>query len=105
VRSLGARETKVISVCSLPPTSGIDDLIGALDEHRARVDIAATRTRARRAGALLDFTAEHGERGLRALGGRRAAERLLCEQEPLRDGQQLLAALERAAKDRGSGGR
>ena len=32
----------------------------------------AARTRARRLGALADFVAEHGERGLRALGGRRA---------------------------------
>ncbi len=46
------------------------------------LDVAGRRLRARRAGALLDFTAEHGERGLRALGGRRAAERLLEQQDP-----------------------
>ena len=42
----------------------------------------AARTRARRLGALADFVAEHGERGLRALGGRRTAERWLAEQDP-----------------------
>ena len=41
----------------------------ALDAHRAGLDLAAARTRARRLGALADFVAEHGERGLRALGG------------------------------------
>ena len=32
--------------------------------------------------ALADFAAEHGERGLRALGGRREAENWLSEQDP-----------------------
>ena len=32
--------------------------------------------------ALADFIAEHGERGLRAVGGRRAAEKWLAEQHP-----------------------
>ncbi len=99
LRSLGARETKVVAVSSLPPTDGIDGLIDALDEHRARVDVGARRTRARRSGALLDFAAEHGERGLRAVGGRRAAERLLEEQDPGLDEQALVTVLERAAKD------
>lgn len=77
LRSLGARETKVVAVSSIPPVEGVEQLIAALDEHRAHVDVAGRRARARRSGALIDFAAEHGERGLRALGGRRAAEGLL----------------------------
>jgi LAO/AO transport system kinase len=50
---------------------------------------------ARRAGALNDFLVEHGERGMRALGGRRAAETLLAEQDPGADVPALMAALER----------
>lgn len=100
LRSLGGSDTKVVAVCSLPPTQGIDELVAALDEHRAGLDIAARRLRARRAGALLDFTDEHGERGLRALGGRRAAERLLETQEPGLDAQALVDSLERAAAER-----
>ena len=61
--------------------AGIDELVDALDAHRAALDLAAAPHRARRRlGALADFVAEHGERGLRALGGRRAAERALAEQ-------------------------
>jgi LAO/AO transport system kinase len=100
LRSLGARATEVISVCSLPPTQGIEELVAALEEHRGRVNAGELRARARRNGALLDFIAEHGERGLRALGGRRAAEGLLAAQDPALDEQGLVAALERAARDR-----
>ena len=46
---------------------------------------AARRVRARRGAALREFTAEHGERALRELGGRRAAERLLAEQDDGRE--------------------
>ena len=45
----------------------------ALDAHRERIDLAARRLRARRLSALREFTAEHGESALRALGGRREA--------------------------------
>lgn len=100
LRSLGGSNTKVVAVCSLPPTQGIDELVAALEEHRADLDIKVRRLRARRAGALLDFTEEHGERGLRALGGRRAAERLLEAQEAGLDAQGLVYALERAAAQR-----
>jgi LAO/AO transport system kinase len=99
LRSLGGSDTKVVAVCSLPPAQGIDELVAALDEHRANLDIAARRLRARRAGALLDFAEEHGERGLRALGGRRAAERLLEAQESGLDAQALVDALERTAAE------
>jgi len=97
LRSLGSSDTAVLAVSSLSPAEGIDELIEALQAHRGTVDLPARRARARRAGAVSDFTAEHGERGLRALGGRVAAERLLEEQDPLLEGRALVAALERAA--------
>jgi LAO/AO transport system kinase len=100
LRSLGGSDTKVVAVCSLPPTQGIDELVAAFEEHRAGLDIVARRLRARRAGALIDFAEEHGERGLRALGGRRAAERLLDGQDADLDSQALVHALERAAAER-----
>jgi LAO/AO transport system kinase len=98
LRSLGARETPVVAVSSLPPASGFDALVDALDEHRARLDVAARRLAARRASALADFTVEHGERGLRALGGRRAAAKLLDGQDAALDVPALTGALEAAAR-------
>jgi LAO/AO transport system kinase len=50
--------------------------------------------RARRLGALADFIGEHGERGLRALGGRRAAVRWLSGCDASLDEPALLRALE-----------
>jgi LAO/AO transport system kinase len=97
LRSLGARDTAVVAVSSLAPAQGVDELVAALDAHRAGLDLAARRLAARRAGALADFAAEHGERGLRALGGRRAAERLLDAADPGADVPALIAALEHAA--------
>lgn len=97
LRSLGARDTPVVAVSSLPPVAGIDALVEALDAHRDGLDVAAARTRARRLGALADFVAEHGERGLRAVGGRRAAVRWLGEQDPGLAGPALVAALEARA--------
>jgi LAO/AO transport system kinase len=96
LRSLGSSATRLLAVSSLPPASGIEELVSALDEHRAGLDLPARRLRARRAGALTEFAVEHGERGLRALGGRRAAEALLDEQQPGLDVGALVAALERA---------
>jgi GTPase len=98
LRSLGERETRVVAVSSLPPASGIEELVAALDAHRAGLDVAAARTRARRLGALADLVAERGERGLRALGGRRAAEKLLAEQDPALEQPALLALLESRAE-------
>src|SRR3954470_10032999 len=89
LRSLGSRETPVLSVSSVPPPSGIDELADALDAHRAAVDVGARRLRARRLAALADFTIEHGEDALRRVGGRRAAERLLDEQDPSLDTRAL----------------
>ena len=95
LRSLGERDVQVVAVSSVPPATGIDELVTALDAHRAGLDLPAVRTRARRLGALADFTAEHGERGLRALGGRREARAWLDEQDPGLDEAALLLALER----------
>jgi len=88
----------VVAVSSVPPVAGIDALADALEAHRADLDVAATRTRARRLGALADFVAEHGERGLRALGGRRAAERFLADQDPVLEGPALVRALRGAVQ-------
>jgi LAO/AO transport system kinase len=102
LRSLGeqsAHPTRVLAVSSLSPPQGIEELVGALDERYASLDVAKRRLQARRAGALLDFTAEHGERGLRALGGRRAAERLLDHQDAGLDSQALVSVLEQAGAE------
>jgi LAO/AO transport system kinase len=96
LRSLGAADTPVLAVSSLPPPSGIPELVTALDSHRQAIDVTARRLRARRAGALIEFAAEHGERGIRALGGRPAAESLLADQDPGLDVPALVAALERS---------
>jgi GTPase len=97
--SLGAGAVEVVAVSSVSPPSGIDDLVQALDRHRASLDLAARRLRARRMHALGDFVTEHGERGLRALGGRRDAERWLAEQDPRLD----VAALGRLLSERAAG--
>ena len=98
LRSLGSRETPVVSVASLPPPTGVEDLIEALESHREGVDVPARRARARRLAALADFTTEHGERALRALGGRRAAETLLAEQDAAVPTPTLRRVLEDAAQ-------
>lgn len=97
LRSLDARDIPVLAVSSLSPPSGFDELAAALAEHRARLHLPARRLAARRAGALADFTVEHGERGLRALGGARVATRLLATQDPALDVPALTRALETAA--------
>jgi LAO/AO transport system kinase len=97
LRALGSPDIPVIPVSSLPPPSGIDELIEALDAHRASLDLQAARLRARRLTALAEFTAERGEGALRALGGRREAERFLAEQPPELDVPGLVRALERKA--------
>jgi LAO/AO transport system kinase len=99
LRSLGSSSTPVLAVSSLSPPSGIEELVGALADHRAGLDITARRLQARRAGALRDFAVEHGERGLRALGGRHAAEALLAGQPPDLEVPALVAILEQAMGD------
>jgi LAO/AO transport system kinase len=97
LRSLGSRSTKVLAVSSLPPPHGVSELVAALDEHRGRLDLAARRVRARRASALADYVRERGERGISALGGRRAAEAALLQTDPGADVPALVHALERRA--------
>jgi hypothetical protein len=101
LRSLGERDKQVVAVSSLPPAKGIDDLVAALDAHREALDLPARRVAARRDSALADFLAEHGERGLRALGGRRAAVKALAGQDPGLDVATLVERLE----ERAEGGR
>ncbi|HEY2637378.1 MAG TPA: GTP-binding protein [Solirubrobacteraceae bacterium] len=98
LRSLGARETPVVPVSSVPPASGIDELVDALAGHRTGLDLAARRLEARRRHALADFTAEHGARGLRALGGRRAAARWLAGRDPDVEVAALVRGLEERAR-------
>ncbi len=52
LRSLGSRSTPVLAVSSLPPAQGIDELVAALEEHRAGLDLAGRRLR-RPAGRAL----------------------------------------------------
>jgi LAO/AO transport system kinase len=98
--ALGATDTQVCAVSSIPPPSGIEELVEALDQHRAALDLPTRRLRARRRHALDDFVAEHGERGLRALGGRLEAERWLEGQDAELDPAALTRALESRAQER-----
>jgi LAO/AO transport system kinase len=118
LRSLGKRATRVVAVSSLSPPSGIDKLVANFDEHWLSLTtdrrdgdgesandgkgdpdrhegLPERRLLARRAAAITDFAIEHGERGLRALGGRREAERLLAREDPHVDTPALVKALER----------
>ncbi|MEX2196744.1 MAG: GTP-binding protein [Thermoleophilaceae bacterium] len=97
LRALGSRETPVLAVSSVPPPSGVDELAGALDAHRDGLDLPAVRARTRRLAALAEFAAEHGERGLRALGGRRAAVAALEDEDGALALPELVGALERRA--------
>jgi LAO/AO transport system kinase len=95
--ALGSSEVPVVAVSSVSPPSGITELADALDAHRERIDVAERRLRARRASALREFTAEHGEGALRALGGRREAERLLATEDPSADVSTLVETLKARA--------
>lgn len=92
--ALGAARTPVVLVSSVRPAKGIETLADALDAHRRAIDHSQRRTTVRRLGALADFVHEHGERGLRSLGGRRAATRWLEQQSPELDEPALLRLLE-----------
>ena len=98
LRSLDSRDTAVVSVSSVSPPTGIDELVEALDVHRSRLDLAERRLHSRRMHALADYIAEHGDRGLRALGGRRDAERWLAQQDGGLDVAALRHALEQRAR-------
>lgn len=97
--ALGAPDTAVCAVSSLPPPTGISELADALEAHRARLDLAGRRLETRRRHALDEFVAEHGERGLRALGGRAHAERWLEQQEATLDVPALVRGLARRAEE------
>jgi LAO/AO transport system kinase len=97
LRAVGARETPVVAVSSLPPATGVEALMSALDAHRATLDIDAARARMRRLAALSAFAAERGERGVRALGGRREAEKKLAALDADQTVPEMVAFLERAA--------
>jgi LAO/AO transport system kinase len=94
LRAVGSRDTAVLAVSSVAPLQGIDALVDALDAHRAALPLTERRVGARRAGALADFVAEHGEQGLRLLGGRRKATQWLAGQDPGADVPTLVNALE-----------
>lgn len=101
LRSLGS-STPVIAVSSLPPIREFGALAEALEQERER-RTAVRRPRARRAGALTNFSIEYGQRSVRALGGRRAVERFLSTLEPTMSEPELedrlLAELERRTLD------
>jgi LAO/AO transport system kinase len=95
--AVGSRDVPVVAVSSIPPAQGVDALQGELDRHYERLDLPARRVRSRRLSALREFAAERGELALRALGGRREAERFLAAQDPAVGVRALVAALEREA--------
>ena len=92
--AVGSSKVPVLAVSSLPPASGIGKLADALDAHRDGTNLGERRVRARRGAALREFRAEHGERALREVGGRREAERLLERQDPTAGVTELVSALE-----------
>jgi LAO/AO transport system kinase len=81
LRSLGSSRARVLAVSALPPPTGVEELAAALEEHRAELDLGERRLTARRAAALTEFVVEHGELGVRRIGGRGAAQALLGEQD------------------------
>jgi LAO/AO transport system kinase len=98
LRSLGAESVPVVAVSSMSPPTGIDELVDALDRRHHALDLAVHRLRGRRAAALAQFAVEHGELGLQALGGRRAAWAWLEAQPPGIDAPALVAALASRAR-------
>jgi LAO/AO transport system kinase len=97
--ALGAGDTPICPVSSVIPPAGIPDLVDALEAHRSGLDLSARRLRARRRHALDEFMAEHGERGLRALGGRLEAQRWLERQDEALDVPSLERGLEARAQE------
>ena len=100
LRAVGSRDVPVLAVSSVPPAMGVDELARALDEHRAGLDLAAARLRGRRLAAVRELTSERGDAALRALGGRREAERMLAEQDPGLGTAELVAILAAEAERR-----
>lgn len=97
LRSLGSAKTPVLAVSALPPFPGLDALAQELEQRGPRRDgLASHLQRLRRAGAVRWFATEHGERGLRAIGGRRAAERTVGQLSGELSEADYVDALERA---------
>jgi LAO/AO transport system kinase len=94
--ALGSSDVPVVAVSSVPPPSGVDELVTELEAHRGRIDLPERRLRARRLSALREFAAEHGESALRRLGGRREAQRMLETRNAGSSVAELVAALEEA---------
>jgi len=103
LQSLGADTVPVVAVSSMSPPSGIDELVDALDQRHRALDLPGHRLHGRRAAALAQFTVEHGERGVRALGGRRAARAWLQAQPAGLDAAALVAGLESRAQNTRTG--
>jgi LAO/AO transport system kinase len=99
LRSLGKRSTWTVAVSSVAPTTGIDELVQGFAQHWNELTndggrlLAERRQQGRRAAAITDFQIEYGELGLRALGGRRAAQALLAERDPGMAVPELVAEL------------
>jgi LAO/AO transport system kinase len=96
LKAVGSRNVPVLAVSSVPPPTGVAELTDALDGHWNHRDLAERRIRARRGAALREFVAEHGERALREVGGRREAERVLAKEDPAAGVSDLVDALEAA---------
>jgi LAO/AO transport system kinase len=95
--AIGSHGVPVVAVSSLPPPTGIEELRAALDDRHAVLDLADRRARSRRLSALREVEAEWGERAVRALGGRREAERFLADRDLTAGITELVDALERRA--------
>jgi LAO/AO transport system kinase len=96
--AIGSQDVPVVAVSSLAPPSGFEELRAALDTHYAALDLPARRAHSRRLSALREVEAEWGERALRALGGRREAERLLAGRDQAAGIPDLVEELERRAE-------
>ena len=94
--ALGSSDVPVLAVSSVPPPSGVEALAAELDAHRERIHLPEQRVRARRLSALRELAAEHGDSAVRALGGRREAQRRLETLNPGASVAELVAALDEA---------
>jgi GTPase len=95
--TIGSPGVPVLTVSSVPPAAGIEQLADALESHRNGLDVRERRLRSRRAAALREFATEYGERALRSVGGRREAERIVAAQDEAADVGSLVGVLEREA--------
>lgn len=94
LRSLGEHETEIVTVSSLDPPTGIEQLVAATDQHMARLDLSSSRCERRRQSALSQFTETQGTLALKRLGGRKSALDLLAKQPSDQATSELTTALE-----------